>query len=63
MYVYDYNVILTAATNNIIVREMIWAFTKLTKYLKSRRIIPGLHFMYNKESTALKIAMITMDIN
>ena len=63
MYVYDYNVILSTATKIINVREMIWAFTKLKKDLKRRRIIPGLHFMYNKESTALKMEMITMDIN
>ena len=42
---------------------MIWDFTELIKELKICRINPGFHFMEDKLSIALKIAMETMDIN
>ena len=38
-------------------------FSKLKTELKSCIINPGFHFMYNKASTELKIAMATMYIN
>ena len=62
MYVYDCNSILTTAKKNISDKEMIRYFTELTKYLKSRGINPGFHFMDNEASTALNMTMITMNI-
>ena len=62
MHLYDCNVILTTVMNNRSNKEMIRAFTSLTKDLKSRGINPGFHFMDNKASTVFKIVIITMDI-
>ena len=42
---------------------MIRYFTELTTDLKIRGIKPGFHLMENEASTALKMAMKTMDIN
>ena len=41
---------------------MIRAFAELIKDLTSRGISPGVHFMENEASTALKMEMTTMDI-
>ena len=54
MYVYDYNIILTSAIKNIGDKEMIWAFTEITEYLKIREINPGSHFMDNEALEAFK---------
>ena len=62
MYVYDFNDILTTAMNNISDKEMIWAFTELTKELKSCRINQGFHFMDNEAYTALTITMTSINI-
>ena len=45
IYVYEYNSILTTATNNISDKEMIRSFTSLTEDLKIQGINPGLYFM------------------
>ena len=63
MYVYDCNAILTTSMKNRSDKEMIRDFTELNTYLKRCGINQVLHFMDNKESTALKMAMKTMDIN
>ena len=63
MYVYDWNVILKTAMNNRIDKEVIRAFTELSTDLKIHGINPGFNLMENKASTALKMAMTTMDIN
>ena len=63
MYVYDCNYILITAMKNRSDKEMIQDFKKSNTDLKSCGINPVLHFMDNKESTALKMAMPTMDIN
>ena len=63
MYVYDCNEILKTAMKKRGEKETIRYFTELTTYLKIRRINPVLHFMDNKASSALKMAMTTVDIN
>ena len=65
MYVYGCNAIMTTAMKNRRYKDIFFIcfLTELTPYFKRRGINPGLHFMDNKESTALKIAMTTMDIN
>ena len=62
MCVYDCNVILTAEMKNRSNKETIQAFTELTEYFKSRGINPGLNFIDNEASTALKMKIPTMDI-
>ena len=62
MYVYNWNAILTTSIKNRSNKEMIQTFTEITEDLRSHEINPGLHFMYNEASTALKITMTTMDI-
>ena len=59
MYVHDCNSILTTAIENRSDKDMIRAFTSLTEYLKIRGIQPGFHFMENKASTDLNMAMST----
>ena len=59
---YDCNSILTTEMNNINDKDIIRAFTSLTKDLKIRGIHPGFYFIDNKESTALKLTMTTMNI-
>ena len=63
MHVYDWKNIMTTAMKKRSDKEMICAFTELTTELKTHRINPRFHIMDNKSSKALKIAMLTMDIN
>ena len=62
MYVYDYNAIINTSMNNRSDKDIIRAYTSLTKVLKIRGINPGLHFMDNEASTALKLTMTNMNI-
>ena len=61
MYVYDCNAILATEMKSTINREMIRAFTELTKDLKIRGINTGFHFMDNEVPAALKMTMTTMN--
>ena len=63
MYEYDCNAILTTGTKNRSDKKMIRYFTQLKTALKRREINPGLHYMDNEESEALKMEMKTMVIN
>ena len=62
MYVYDCNTILTTEMKNRSDKEMIRDFTELTEYLKSHKINPGFHFIYNEAYTSLNMTMTTMNI-
>ena len=62
MYVYGCNTILTTSMKNRSDKEMIWAFSELTKNLKSHGIKAGFHIMDNGESTALNMTINSMKI-
>ena len=54
MYVYDYNSIMKAPMKNRSDKEIICAFTELTKDLKTRGLNPIFHVMDNEASTEIK---------
>ena len=63
IYVCYCNSIMITLMKNRSDKEMICAFTSLTKYLKSHGIIPGLQFMDNKASIAFNMEMTTIDVS
>ena len=62
MYVYDYNSIMKAPMKNRSDKEIICAFTELTKDLKTHGFNPRFHVMDNESSRALKNKTTIMDI-